>query len=205
MDNARSQRRMRAAGRKFGYYTQFVLCNILAKTKKEKRTAEQECVNESFPSVVGIPSLMVTDGRACPSHVIRHLTHTLSLPSLLTLLRYGDDKSRRVQRTFAITSTSTCVRAPAHVKRQTAETAANRSPGPARRRKLGAEWYKTKVRVSTKHHPRTCEERRRRRGGNSGPEGKRPRVGQQASREARLGSSGVNLSSLGLGFEEAAF
>jgi hypothetical protein len=95
-----------------------------------------------------------------------------------------------------------CVRARVTVRRQTAETA-SRNPGPARRRKLEAQWYSTKVRVST-----TRVYVKGGGGDNSGPEGEEKGVGQQARREAvRLGSSGVGwrTSFLGLGYEEAAF
>lgn len=126
--------------------------NLSSVVLLENRTAERECLNESFPSVVGITSLMLTDGRgACPSHVNCHWTHTLSLSSLvLTLLRQAEGW---VQRTFVLTSTSTCVRISVHgtrVRRRTTETV-SRNPGPARRRNLDfeAERYSTKVRVST--------------------------------------------------------
>jgi hypothetical protein len=116
-NGARTQGVKGATSREFGNYHHLVLCSIPVRAER---------LNESFLSVVGIHRqcrlMAKVPALSRPSHVIRHWTHTLSLssPSLLGR-RNGDNKSRTVQRTFVLASTTRCVHA--GVRRQTAETA----------------------------------------------------------------------------------
>jgi len=106
MNNARTQGEKRATGRNSEIILN--LSSAVYWSKHRKTYSRTGCVNESFRSVVGIPSQMLTDCRGCLSFA-RHSpldSHAISVISILALLRCGDDKSRRG--TFVLTSTSTC-------------------------------------------------------------------------------------------------